>query len=1047
MATDNTLQSIELILPSFSSAGGEDLGRETRCFSGAPYLLRYKLTPEDYLLRGRDDIRVYVDVTEGLDLIDSCTIKELQAYSSGIDNRVTPEVVFKNDVTGTVKLKMCVEDLESGNTVSSNILELDVQPRHGTISDEDVFWDQYSSVGPTVNTDSIILRVGETFDCINRISLNKHSRYPNLHRGISRYFYVIPVSYLPKEGDWKPEGYTTGTINSASYIGTKTDGTTLIAKATGCGKVDIRYLVQTSSGSYSTSRETIPFTVIDDAEALADTMNLRFRIPEIVIDRSYPLFYSGSSRDRDILQGTNYTWPYENEDGERDKRLQLYDKYGSTNYEDFLEYDDPNGYFDSSRLSLRFENSDGEYLINSDKKDSGVLCAWEEGTIYLVARYGILSSTQQRTKISIPFTMETRNPNFIPIRYTFAGLQTPRADEMDFSAWHPATEVLDIVPLDATINVSNFSMTEGIGDLLFTERIGTSGTLNEQYRVRISGIGQANVSYFCSYKNGGTFYGEGGIFKIGLPYWDGYRYIEACAPSSRAFVPSKSEIKKGEYVFIELQNNPDEEYTLNSTIIADKYVRYSVNSGELMSASRLTATGIAEVICESRRGVILKGLAPGTINLVYGGRADGENGTATTTITILDSQYSTPTGNLKINASKNTDGTVKSGQTLTLTGGTAAGWNSSSWRYASVKKSGYLQTFTSGTVTIYAVTADGRLTSATYTTQAAGSSTPVTPEPDVPVDTTLKEAEDTSDDLILSFDRTTPVEFDSPESAPITVDVIKGSHNFYLTDVTCISENPGVATAQASFNISNGDMDVTITPKGKGSTVVRIVCGGAEDSVDVNVFGGSNATTPKLEYDGQYGVSLNVYEYTEISFKASSSSVYQALEYSVSQGREDKITVEGGNYNSTTGVATIRVALKDHISGYVYVTYGTERLIFSIANRFNLKFEDIHNFVLGVGATRYIKIYPLDNTIKASSINVYSERNNVIVSSVENGGIEPDTGKRFFLVEVKYRRAGQDMLIASREGDDDIYLDFTCEATSVPAQSINFNTNSITINK
>ena len=175
--------------------------------------------------------------------------------------------------------------------------------------------------------------------------------------------------------------------------------------------------------------------------------------------------------------------------------------------------------------------------------------------------------------------------------------------------------------------------------------------------------------------------------------------------------------------------------------------------------------------------------------------------------------------------------------------------------------------------------------------------------------------------------------------------------------------------------------------------------------------------------------------------------VYQALEYSVSQGREDKIVVEGGNYNSTTGVATIRVALKDHISGYVYVTYGTERLIFSIANRFNLKFENIHNFVLGVGATRYIKIYPLDNTIKASSINVYSERNNVIVSSVENGGVEQDTGKRFFLVEVKYRRAGQDMLIASRKGDDDIYLDFTCEATSVPAQSINFNTNSITINK
>ena len=141
------------------------------------------------------------------------------------------------------------------------------------------------------------------------------------------------------------------------------------------------------------------------------------------------------------------------------------------------------------------------------------------------------------------------------------------------------------------------------------------------------------------------------------------------------------------------------------------------------------------------------------------------------------------------------------------------------------------------------------------------------------------------------------------------------------------------------------------------------------------------------------------------------------------------------------------MALTDHVSGYVYVTYGSERLIFSIANRFNLKFEDVNNFSLGVGASRDIKIYPLDDTVKASEVQVFSENNNVTISSVTNGGVEPETGKRFFLVKVAYRRSGNDMLIAKRKGDDDIYLDFSCEAKSIPAQSISFNQNSIIINK
>ena len=588
MATDNTLQSIELITT------------EPRCMAGQTYGLGYRLNPSEYYLRtesgsSRTDIRIFTEVDDPDELILS---HEISSWNSRMVNNIRPVVVFKEAVTGTVGVRMCVEDIESGNVIRSNTLILNVY------NDPSIIYTGTYGTGGTKqfyppSNPMPITTTGGAVDCTQYLVTTAERQ--------SKYFYLS---------------------TSASCVGIDTDGVTLIPKKAGSGLVWAMTHVAFSSTNTGNpvryddkltkidSWKSFTVTVYDEAEELADTMNLRFRIPEIVIDRSYSLFYSSSSRD--ILQGTNYTWPYENEDGERDKRLQLYDKYGSTNYEDFLEYDDPNGYFDSSRLSLWFENSEGEHIVNSSIKDAGVLCAWEEGTIYLVACYGVLSSTQQRTRTSIPFTMETRNPNFIPIRYTFAGLQTPRADEMDFSAWLPATEVLDIVPLDATINVSNFSMTEGIGDLLFTERIGTSGTLNEQYRVRISGIGQANVSYFCSYKNGGNFDGEGGIFKIGLPYWDGYRYIEACAPSSRAFVPSKSEIKKGEYVFIELQNNPDEEYTLNSTIITYKYVRYSVNSGEPMSASSRAATVIAEVICESRRGVILKGLAPGTINLGYG---------------------------------------------------------------------------------------------------------------------------------------------------------------------------------------------------------------------------------------------------------------------------------------------------------------------------------------------------------------------------------------------------------------------------------------------
>lgn len=1048
MATDNTLQSIELILPSFSSAGGEDLGRETRCFSGAPYLLRYKLTPEDYLLRGRDDIRVYVDVTEGLELIDSCTIKELQAYSSGIDNRVTPEVVFKNDVTGTVKLKMCVEDLESGNTVSSNVLELNVQPKHGTISDEDVFWDRYSSVGPTVNTDPVVLRAGETFDCISRISLKKHSRYPNLHRGISRYFYVVPISYIPREGDWKPEGYTSGTINSASFIGTKTDGTTLVAKSTGCGKVDIHYLVQTSSGSYTTGRETIPFTVIDDAEALGSTMNLRFKVPSVEVDRSTRIFPSTSDISNPSARFPGIERP--GEDGYLNKWVYLNETYDfhPTKWSDFVEYDDPDGKIDLSRLQVRLENDEGQPMLFFTYDENRLASGWNAGSCWLVARYGKLTETREQTEVKIPYRNITSDLSYIPIRAVNAGFSTAHADELDFSVWYPGSKVIEVSPSDATINVSQFSMSSRVGDLLFIEKIGTTGTIDDQYRVRIAGIGTANLTSFCSYVDSTVHHYSGAIFTIGLPAWDGYRYRADYVPDSRIFVPSKSEIKKGEYVFVELKNTPDEEYSLNSTGTIYKYIRYRVNSEENPgNAEHLNASGVAEVVCASRRGVILRGgNTAGTVDIYFGGTADGSNNAAVGRITVLNSTYSAPSGTPTINAQKNTNGSVKSDQTLTLSGGTVAGWNIElpSWQYASITKSGFLKTYSTGNITVYAVTTDGRLASTDFATVSSEGTTPIEPEPEIPVDTTLKEAQDITDDIVLEFSNRSDIVFESPESDPISRDINKISHNFDIRDVVCISENPGVATIQAYYNMSNGNMNAVITPVGKGSTVVKILCGAESDSINVSVLEGTTPATPHLTYKGMTGASLNIYEYTEISYGCDSLDVYENLSVT---GNKEGIEIQDQGYIVGEQTARFTVALTDHVSGYVYVTYGSERLIFSIANRFNLKFEDVNNFSLGVGASRDIKIYPLDDTVKASEVQVFSENNNVTISSVTNGGVEPETGKRFFLVTVTYRRSGNDMLIAKRKGDDDIYLDFSCEAKSIPAQSISFNQNSIIINK
>lgn len=1038
--------SIEIFLPSFTTAGGEELGRETRCFPGTDYYVAYKLTPGGALPSNwnGEDMRVFTEIVEGDSLIESWG----QSTNNG-----RPQVVFKSsDVSGSVKLRLCVEDLGTGNVIRSNDLALEVIPRHGTISDEDLFWDRYSNTMPSVNTAEIVLREGETFDCIERIYINKHNRYPNLHKGISRYFYAYPTSYLPKESDPKPAGYTSGTINSSSYFSVDPDGTTIIPKKAGVGKVSLCWKVQTAGGGWSMSNTSISVVVIDAAEALGETMNLRFKVSEVVVDRSTRIFPTMSDISDPSSRFPKIERP--SEGGQLNKWVYLNETYDfhPQSFYDFVTYDDPDGKIDLSRLQVRLENPEGNSMLFTTYDTDKVASGWEEGVCWLVARYGLLQSTKNQTEVKIPYRNITSDSNYIPIREVSNGFGTAHADELDFSVWYPASKIVSISPKDATINVSNFSLVSSIGELIYTERIGTTGTLDDQYRVRISGIGHVNGSSITVCNKGTVTSHSGGIFTIGLPSWDGYRYIAAYAPTSATLSSNKSTIRKGECVFVALQFSPDEEYTLNSSGTIYTYFQYrSGTSGEWMTASKMNESGFAEVVCASRKGVIIIGRQAGVLGVRYGNKRITSGSSVNIVdnyidINISNEDYIAPTGTLRINASRNLDGTVQNNQTLTLSGGTTVvGWNSSSWRYASINSSGYLQTYTSGNVVIYAVTADGRLATEAFSTTATSDTEPIQPDPETPVDTTLKEAQDTSDDIILSFDTSGPVSFDSPDDDPMDIRISKESHNFDLRDVVCISENPGVVTAQAYFNMSNGDMGVTITPVGKGNTVVRIVCGGGQDSLEVSVSDGTVPETQKIQYNGQYGVSLNIYEFTRIEFKADSMETFNSCEITTSK---DKIELTGEKeYNSTSHIGWVGVALKDHVSGYVYVRYGTERLVFSVANRFNLKFENINNFNLGVGSTRYIKIYPLDDTIKASSIQVYSERGNVSVSGVTEGGVEPETGKKFFLVGVTYHRSGQDVLVAHRKGDDDIYLDINCEATSIPAQSISFNINSITLNK
>ena len=307
-----------------------------------------------------------------------------------------------------------------------------------------------------------------------------------------------------------------------------------------------------------------------------------------------------------------------------------------------------------------------------------------------------------------------------------------------------------------------------------------------------------------------------------------------------------------------------------------------------------------------------------------------------------------------------------------------------------------------------------------------------------PVDSSPREAQTGEDNLDLGFEDNSEITFSSPESDPVRRKVIKGATTFSINSVSCTTEKPGIVSVAKV--ILDGEMYVQITPRKKGTTKVYVVYGGAADSINVEVTGGETYA-PSISYKDTTGVSLNIYEYISVEFKAISRGVFDEILFT---SDNSKIIVDKGNYDPITGTGTFTAYLNDKTSGNIQLKYGSEILDFPVVNRYNLAFESISNFILGVGATRYIKIYPLDDVIQDSEVSISSQNGNVEIGQIyEARDIQ---GERIFVVPITYKSPGRDVLIASRKGDSDIYLEFDCEATSVPASSISFNTDSINLN-
>jgi len=591
--------------------------------------------------------------------------------------------------------------------------------------------------------------------------------------------------------------------------------------------------------------------------------------------------------------------------------------------------------------------------------------------------------------------------------------------------------------------------------------------MDERFRVRFAGVGYMEPQFIWQ-----NYWGGGGgdyPFRVNHINSDG---TTTSAPSNVELIPLKSEIKRGEYTAIKTKFTPEGiDYAikyLNGYTYQGWYFNY--NGGDWVSASKIMEAGYINIICSSRRGVIIQG----GLNAPAGEHTIGVRlgYVYKTTFKLLNSTYTAPSGSLSINVRKDAStGALIHDQTVTLSGGTPAFWNSGEWRLASIDSSGHVITYTAGVVDLYAVTTDGRLVKGTYSTPSSLEGyledlnnqieesggvvvAEVDPLEDLKVDEDTQEsvlAESTSDDMVFSLDGSGDVVFDSPSDDPEEIKINKSSSNYRINSACVISDNPKVATAEV-FIDTNSQYFLKITPTGKGSTVIRMVCGGATPvSVNVSVTGGTAVTySPNLEYSGTYGVTLSAYEYALVNVKVKSQGVYDDLELTVPETCIGRIIPTKEGYNASTKIATIKIELRARVSGYVYLNYGTEKLMISVANRFWLKFKDPDgNFELGRGASRDIVIFPLDESIKMSEVWLDATRGYVSIEKARAGIVD---GKRAFIVPITCLRAGSaddpltETLRAGIEGEEDISLDFRCITKDIPPESIAFNVSSISVN-
>ncbi len=974
-----------------------------KLLSGKSYDIFYNIVPKTYNIfdssgKLRSDVSVYSEVDDPNNCVSSKTV----VYDGNGTYHISISTNF--NVSGQIGVRFGLRD--SINDALSPTMVFNASPSLSLPQQSDI----------TLTETSLSV----DYSLIKSLNLSEYVSAP----ADSYYYFKVDSSK-----------------SNIAYIGS--DGMTLIIKNIGTveARLYAHYQISSDSSVYDSPQDTgksISITISDVSGVDADALNIRFKVRSIEFDRSLEIFRKFNG---------NYS----------DNQEQLYKKYGVYNVRDLIIYDDPDKIFDNKRLVLSYENERGEEITTPDVSGYYVKNCWEEGTYYACVYYGYVSGgTKMILRDRIPVNVITSNPNRVFFRSTNTEILIPDATEYDFTRWYSPSYFWrgHVIPIDANVfskwewGESSYPYKARSGEVLQYWEYNPSGkTLDERYRFRISGYGLQG-----GYNTLHTHFVKIAPLGTHIHYPDPDGDVRGLAlPKSIKLSSVKSWIAKGECLYIKVSYTPELDFGMGFWYFTvDGKTEYDIHMGfyDYGQGPKITAI---EVIAATRHGLIIRGgpqTGSHTVRISYKEK-DGKTVAGTITISVSDTYYTAPSGELIINAQKNSDETIKDNQTISLSGGNITGWATSDWGTVSVTNSGLVRTYKPGSATLYAVTTDGRLAMLECTAQERPEPVITTTvqqeesEPSAPIDTTVHSATKTDWVVDIHFENTSPVIFESSESSPIFRSVLRGDTTIDISQVQFYSSDPGVISVLREYNASEKTIAAKITPVGRGSARVYFTYGGYSNYLNVIVNSGEEVSKSyKLSYLESRGATLSPYEYTTIRFGVSGDSISDSDINLISSS--SGIIVEKTNPFISSGIATMKVTSTSKISGTVSARCGDEELVFSIVNRYNLEFENIKGFVLGKGATRNILLYPLDNLIRLSEVSVTSENENVSIGRITES--KDKDGKRVFLVPITYLQSGHDTLIAHRAGDrNDIYLEFDCEAKSVKATSIRFNTDSINI--